>query len=328
MKISIIMPVYNAECFLERSIQSVIKQSFRDWELLLIDDGSKDKSATICKGYAEKDKRILFFQQKHKGQAAARNLGLKKAGGEYIAFLDADDYMHASMLDILYNNIISTETDIAVADYAYKEAELFSSKNAKTNACREICFLSGESHTIKDIQQKANVYLWNKLYKKELFEQKSFPEKRFYEDTAIMHLLFEQANNIVWDSRKLYFYYQNSKGTVNRLSKKKIKDCLWAYSQRIDFYYKKGYVNDLEHAMHVYLYKAYKLYGQVTGRHGKNEGIKIYIRKMVKHTFERYKLEEKLPFHGKIRYKAFIFYPPLFELYTKLKSFLLMLFDD
>lgn len=322
MKISVIMPVYNAECFLERSIQSVIKQSFCDWELLIIDDGSKDKSATICKGYAEKNERILFLQQKHKGQAAARNLGLKNAGGEYIAFLDADDYMHVNMLDVLYNNIISAEADLAVADYATKEAELFSSKNTMSNACHEICSLSGESHNIKEIQQKANVYLWNKLYKKELFEQISFPEKRFYEDTAIMHLLFEQANRIVWDSRKLYFYYQNSKGTVNRISKKKIKDCLWAYAQRIDFYYKKGYANDLEHAMHVYLYKAYELYGQVSCIHGKNESVKTYIRRAVNHMFEKYELEEKLPFHGKIRYKAFIYFPILFALYTKLKKVL------
>ncbi len=320
MKISIIMPVYNAEHFLKRSIDSVLKQSFCDWELLIVDDGSTDESASICRSYIKKDPRIRLFGQKHKGQAAARNVGLKNASGEYIAFLDADDCMHVNMLEVLYENINSTDADIAVVDFTTDEKELFAGNRVKTDTHQELVSLNAESRNRKEIQRKANVYLWNKLYKKALFKHICFPEKRFYEDAAVMHLLFERANYIVWDPRKLYFYFRNPTGTVNQLSLKKVKDCLWAYKQRIAFYYQKGYLKDLEHATHVYLYKAYELYGQVVFNPKKKLDAHKYIRKTVKCVFTKYDLEKMLPLHGRIRYKTFVFFPLLFDLYTKLKK--------
>ncbi len=319
MEISIIMPVYNAEWFLQRSIKSVLKQSYSDWELLIIDDGSEDGSLEISRGYELADKRIRVFEKKHSGQAAARNLGLNNAEGKYIAFLDADDYMHPCMLEFLYQKMVSYQADMAVVDYAICKNDLCKERRPTNGNCEAVS-LSHDSRTQSEILKKSNVCLWNKLYRKELFEQIRFEEKRFYEDTALMHVLFDKAKNIVWTDKKLYFYYQNPKGTILELSEKKVIDGLWAYGERIKFYYRKRYGRDLKNAMFMYLYKAYEWYERAAECPKQKNRIRMIIRKDVKQLFYKFQLEKLLPFHGKLRYKMFLYFPLAFLVYTKLKK--------
>lgn len=319
MEISIIMPVYNAEKYLYRSIKSVLKQSYSDWELLIIDDGSRDDSLEICKSLAMQDNRIRLFTQKHSGQAKARNLGLNKAEGNYIAFLDADDYMHPDMLNVLYGNIVSYQADMAVVDFATSKKDLCKRKNISDGIC-EVTSLNHDSRTQNEIAKKSNVFLWNKLYQKDLFGQVKFESNRYYEDTALMHVLFDKAQRIVWSDKKLYFYYQNPKGTVLKISEKKVEDGLWAYGERIKYYYHKRYNMDLENAMHMYLYKAYEWYDRAAECPNKKNRIRMIISKDVKLVFDKFQLEKLLPFHGKIRYKMFLHFPLAFLIYTKLKK--------
>ena len=319
MEISIIMPVYNAERFLHRSIASVLRQKFRDWELIIVDDGSTDNSYAICEDYARNYSGIRLFQLKHQGQACARNYGLKVAKGEYISFLDADDFMHPMMLYTLHQDIVSRKADVAMVDFCTLPMDYCINAGALKRADIKEYVLSKDSADKAETDCKDNVYLWNKLYRRTLFENVRFHEGRFYEDTAMMHEIFEKANRVVKNPSKLYFYYQNKKGTVRALNFCKIKDCLWAYSKRLCFYYKKGYAKDLEHSMYMFLYKAYELYA-LTYEFPKETGMEIrkWIRGKVKHEFEKYDLAKLLPFHGKIRYGVFLYYPHIYEVYLKL----------
>lgn len=312
MEISIIMPVYNETGRLRRSIDSVIKQTFADWELIMIDDGSTDDILQYCTDYLKKDKRIRLYHQKHAGQAVARNRGLSLAKGKYIAFADADDYMHPQMLEQLYRDIMSTDVKIAVG--AFASGKKLSAMHRYEYHEPEIKDVSKDSVSVEAAVWKDNVYLWNKLFDRSLFEKVRFANGRFYEDTAMMHLLFDLAKQVSYNSNVLYYYCYNPYGTVQTFDEKKIADCLWAHEQRIKFYSHKKYENDLNHVTHAFLYKAYELYDKrICDTGEERQKIRRNIRKQVYRVFNTYDLERYLPLHGKIRYYAFIRYPSVFE---------------
>ncbi len=319
MEISIIMPVYQAEKWLHRSIRSVLQQKFSNWELILVDDGSLDFSIDICKKYVRLDSRIRLFQKEHSGQADARNVGLKAARGKYIAFLDADDYMHPKMLEQLYKDITLNHAGIAMCQF--KTVNQWEKMLDCSYRKPDVISLQMDSMDVKESVCKDNVYLWNKLYDRNLFAGISFPKGRFYEDMAIIHLLFERAERITVNANVLYFYYTNPNGTVHSLAENKIRDCLWAHSQRLEYYFFKGFTVDLNHATHAFLYQAYDLYEECFYKNiGKQDRVRRKIRKKVMDLFETYDLEQCLPLHGKIRYKAFLHYPIVFEGYLILKK--------
>ena len=166
--LSIIVPVYNVEIYLERCIKSILNQSFKEFELILINDGSTDKSRDICDKYSKLDTRIIVVHQKNLGVSAARNTGLDIARGKYIGFVDADDFIHYSMYKIMIDVIKNTSSDMVVCDYikvdeTYKESE------------KEIEKVDVESFDKNEVLNKLfikgafEVMLWNKVYKKSYF---------------------------------------------------------------------------------------------------------------------------------------------------------------
>lgn len=312
MEISVIMPVYNETYLLQRSIESVRNQTFTDWELIIIDDGSTKDILPYCIKYLKEDKRIRLYRQKHAGQATARNRGLDLAKGRFISFADSDDYMHPQMLEQLHRDIMSTDTKIATADFA-SVRKLPVMKECHYSA-PAIWNVMQDSSDLQTAVRKDNVYLWNKLFDRSLFQEICFPKGRFYEDTAVMHLLLDKAGKVAVNSNVLYYYYHNPRGTVHTFDERKIRDCLWAHEERIHFYYTKNYENDLHHVTHAFLYKAYELYARKAGVNDKEKRqISRKIRKKVRKVFRTYHLEKYLPLHGKIRYGAFIIAPWIFE---------------
>lgn len=325
MEISIIMPVYNETVLLKRSIGSVIEQTFRDWELIIVDDGSTNMISAYCEIYLNADSRIKLYRQAHTGLAAARNYGVSLAKGRYIAFLDADDYMHPQMLEQLYKDIQVSGVKLAICNFT-RFHNLEPVKRYEYQK-PEIWDVSADSPDLKSSVRKDNVYAWNKLYDKSLFDKLKFIKGRFYEDNAVMHLFWNEAGKVSYNSNVLYYYYTNPNGIVQTYDSKKIGDCLWAYTERIDHYYTKQYKIDLKHATHTFLYVAYELYDEGAIRCGNyKKEIRRKIRKRVKKVFEKYDLETYLPFHGKIRYRIFIKYPNLFEAELALRQFRKMIF--
>ncbi|MGE5495699.1 MAG: glycosyltransferase family 2 protein [Burkholderiales bacterium] len=199
--ISILVPVYNAEPYLKRCVDSILAQTYKEFELLLMDDGSTDGSAGICDDYAKIDSRVRVFHKRNEGVGAARNQLIEKAKGEFIGFVDSDDYVEPEMFEVLLNNLMKTGADISVCaanivgvskpGKAKKEPELLSRKQA-------VFEFIGNGRITRS--------LWDKLYKAELFQGVRFAEIPAFEDMLAVYELLEKCEKIVLDSRMLYNY--------------------------------------------------------------------------------------------------------------------------
>lgn len=220
-KISIVVPIYNVEKYLRKCIESILKQTYYNLEIILVDDGSTDSSGEICDEYKNKDSRIIVIHQKNKGMSSARNSGIKCATGKYIGFIDSDDYIEKDMYEILLKNIIDYSADIAICGFAFVE----NNKVVPKEFTGDINVLDRQTaleELIKD--RKIQSYVWNKLYKREIWNNITFKSGVAFEDLDIMYKLFKKAKKIaIVDSLK-YFYVQRSNSIMHIHNSKYILD--------------------------------------------------------------------------------------------------------
>lgn len=209
--ISVIVPIYNMEKMLSRCIDSIIHQSYTDLEIILVNDGSTDNSLQLCQNYAKKDKRVKVLNKKNGGLSSARNYGIDHAQGEYISFVDSDDWIDNDFYEILSRDILLFNCDIVIS-YTYninEQGEKWRPYKAKSILFEERAGLEcnlGCGYPCDDV-------VWNKVYRKELFDEIRFPEGRIHEDTFIMAKIVSKASRIYFDDRTSYYYLQR-KGSI------------------------------------------------------------------------------------------------------------------
>lgn len=235
-KISVIVPVYNVEKYLPHCLDSIINQSYTNLEIIVIDDGSSDNCPEICDKYAEKDRRIIVIHKRNGGLSDARNTGIESATGEYLAFVDGDDYIAVNMYEILEKRIIGDSADIAVCNFMYvnDQGELLQEKNHNLPILNE-CLES--RNAIKKLSGPKSWYYvtaCNKLYHRELFDELRFPKGKIHEDEFVIHHIIQKCGRISCVQDTLYYYVQRDKSiTSERFSLRRmdIADAL------IDRYY-------------------------------------------------------------------------------------------
>lgn len=225
-KFSIIIPIYNSEQYLKRCIDSVLAQTYTDFEIICVDDGSTDNSCGLLIKYRLMDKRVKVIIQKNLGQGIARNKAIEAAQGEYIYFLDSDDYIEPNLLECALETFKTTDTDLicfnteVVGD---ENSKLF--KRAKKYAQLNLVGLLDFSQNIKDL---TNVYVWNKVFKADLIKKYNikFPENLYYEDIAFCKTYFLTAKKIYFDMRRFHHYtiHEDSLMGVSFKSKEKMLD--------------------------------------------------------------------------------------------------------
>ncbi len=232
--ISIVVPVYNVEKYLNKCIESIINQSYSNLEIILVDDGSKDSSGIMCDSYILKDKRIKVIHKENGGLSDARNVGIDKAKGEYIVFIDSDDWIDEKMIEILYNIIKKNNSDISICDYflAYNE-EIQTQKEDI-----EIINLSN-IEALKKIYDKdlgvCMIVAWNKLYKRNLFKDDiRYPYGKIHEDEFTTYKLLYKAEKISYTKQKMYYYRQRENSITSSFNKKRL-DCLEAFDERVKY---------------------------------------------------------------------------------------------
>ena len=188
-KVSVIVPIYKAEKYLSGCISSIIEQSYRDIEIILVDDGSQDSCPKTCDEFARKDKRIKVIHQNNKGQSAARNADIDNATGEYLFFVDSDDRLHPQAIEILLNIAEKTNSPITISNYFLK-----SSKKQKFSLFRDTCSIEFKFHTnpVKDMLKTRYVssLVWNKLFRRELFKNWRFIEGIKFEDWPLITCMY------------------------------------------------------------------------------------------------------------------------------------------
>lgn len=219
--ISIIVPVYNSEKYLNRCIDSLINQKYKNIEIILINDGSTDRSGEICNEYCEKDDRIITIHKKNEGVSSARNIGLEYANGDYIAFCDSDDWVEEDIYEILFNSLNSNNSQLAFCHFC-------TGKVIKTETNYSDTIISNE-HAIKLIlrDEKIGGYLWNKLFSRSLIygEKKLLFEKEIHvlEDQLFVVKCIKKCDNVVFINKQLYHYEQNQGSALNsKMSNKSI----------------------------------------------------------------------------------------------------------
>lgn len=209
--ISVIVPVYKAEKYLNRCVESVVNQTYRDLEIILVDDGSPDRSPELCDIWARKDKRIKVIHKKNGGASSARNMGLNVAMGDYVAFVDADDYISRDMFEVMSDAAVRNKVDVVSCGrvrvgvngntelFTLNQEKCFSGKEALKEFFKGTCFDDAS---------------WDKLYCRELFSNLRFKEGETNEDLVPAVRILGSCNKVVHTGKPLYFYCENSESVT------------------------------------------------------------------------------------------------------------------
>ena len=240
--ISVIVPVYRVEEYLERCVKSILSQTYENLEVILVDDGSPDQCPAICDACAEKDARVKVIHQENKGLSGARNAGIDAASGEYLAFVDSDDYVSPHFIEELYQLLQDTGCAIGQCRFSYVKGDGLVEEGDSA-----FCIYRGESlmEQLYGPEEKATCFVvaWNKLYRAELFKETGsrYPEGRIHEDEATTYRLFHEAKKLAFLDRALYGYYTENGGSITSVFSEKRLQWLTAHEERIAFFKKNGY---------------------------------------------------------------------------------------
>lgn len=234
-KVSIIVPIYNVEKYLQECINSICKQTYSFLEIILVDDGSPDQCGVICDLNAIKDSRIHVIHKENGGLSSARNIGLELATGEYISFVDSDDFLHPQYIEILLELCHKYDCDIAQCDY------LCVSENSiklPLNPCSSLVFYDNKQ-AIHELCCGSSPYkytvAWNKLYKRELFDTIRYPLGKIHEDEFVAHQLLWKVKKIAVTNQYLYYYLQRVTSIMGQSYSVKRLDALDAFQKRAEF---------------------------------------------------------------------------------------------
>ena len=229
LKISVIMPVYNVEKYLEQCINSIICYG-GNIEVILVDDGSTDECPVMCEEWAQKDSRIKVVHKQNGGLSDARNAGLERSTGDYIMFVDSDDFVDETICDVLLNDLKNNDADFSMCGVEICNDYSANSKNKKNKVV-----IFKEQEVIKSLLLGKINYLviaCGKLYKRKLFEKLNFKVGKFHEDEFFIHHILGETNCFTYNSNPLYKYYCNSQSITNNIKEKNILDAQEAFDER------------------------------------------------------------------------------------------------
>lgn len=242
-KISVIVPVYKVEKYIKRCVESILAQTFTDFELILVDDGSPDNCGQICEQYAAKDGRTRVLHRKNGGLSAARNTGIdwvfKYSDSEWLTFIDSDDWVHKEYLEILYKAAVGHQVSVSIC--GYKETLGENTEVQKEQKCVK-------KYSVRKYYREhtANATVaWGKLYKKNCFEKIRYPEGKIHEDEYVTYRILFRFQDIAVVEAPLYSYYINREGITKSTWNPKRMDVFRAFEQQISFFGKNG-MTDLQ----------------------------------------------------------------------------------
>lgn len=272
--ISVVVPIYNIEGYVRKCIDSVINQTYRNLQIILVDDGSSDLSGEICDEYSTRDDRIIVIHQNNGGLSAARNSGIDAAIGDYIAFVDGDDWIHPQMYEIMLNALLQNGADMVTCQFTQDDENAFLSPIDEDKM--EYRLITG-TVAMSDVEVPL-VVAWNKLYKRCIFAELRYPVGRLHEDEFIAHRIFHECKKIVVLDHPLYFYTIRSGSIVSKINEKRINDALDAFLDRIEFSLSSGWDDALPFAVSRYCKYCTDMY------------MGIAKGKIILNDFDRYKL--------------------------------------
>lgn len=243
--VSIVIPVYNVEKYLRQCLDSVVCQTFKDIEIIIVDDGSQDNCGSICDEYAAKDKRITVIHQQNKGLSEARNAGIEAASGEYFMFIDSDDWVEPDLLKKLCDTAFENDADMCCCTHKRQEGKRVYVRKGRSEPLEDMEIYEGDRKIEAFIRDRRFTNTaWAKLFSAELFKELRFPPGRLYEDVFVMHRIVYAAKRIVNIKYDGYIYRRHSESITGRKYSDKQKDCVYSRYEQLEFV--KKYCADLE----------------------------------------------------------------------------------
>ena len=253
--ISVIIPVYNVEKYLRRCIESILHQTYEDFELILVDDGSPDRCGEVCDDYSQKDQRVFVIHKKNGGLSDARNAGLdwifNYSDSQWITFVDSDDWVHQKYLEVMYSVATEYHTSICSCGYkrvsGYADDENVDSYSVIVGNPDELC------KAIFDFTIYNYSVACMRLYKKELWSDIRYPVGRYHEDEHTTYKLLYKENTLAIANVKLYYYYINNDGIMkSKLSPQKAYDKLDGVLNQCDFFFQNHQYNSLDFSFGIF----------------------------------------------------------------------------
>lgn len=311
--ISVIVPIYNMEKYLKKCIDSIVNQTYKNLEIILVDDGSTDSSASICDKYARKDSRIKSYHKPNGGLADAKNYGLQKSSCEYVAFVDADDWVDNTMYETMVFALQRTNSDIVICG-RYIEYE--NQKAKKWNYPNELTMDSTEALIYLNSCKNIDMASWDKIYKRQLFDDITFPAGKKCEDAYTTYLLFYKAKRVSYVPECLYHYFQRP-NSISRNQNLNL-DYVYAAKEQLDFFQEK-----LPHLVYVaetnYAFSIKALYQTAVERH---IPIPTELRQEQHNTKKYYKAiikNKHISNKKKITFTLFAYCPTFYRVLLKIK---------
>lgn len=332
--ISIIIPVYNVEKYLRVCLDSVINQSYSDYEVILVDDGSTDSSPAICDKYCSKDNRFQVIHQENMGLASARNTGIRAAKGDYMYFIDSDDCIHPDLLKIMVSAAESYDANLVQVDLAsvpedfakyneYKIPELDNWKDycTKYDTIQSLYNLDKDDKSRgKDIRLTTTV-VWTKLYRRSAFQDFLFPEgMRMHEDQMVAHRNIVRAGGMVYINLPLYFYRQSNQSLIRKGWSPKRLTILDCYDDRLRCCMELGDSSLTNYIFKRYLVCLFRNYCVVANSMNKKESSPYRKMILTKTKSILKEMPAKLSSKDKFIFKAFTLAPSIFAWAFKLRG--------
>lgn len=281
--VSVVVPVYKVEKYLTRCIDSILSQSFQDFELILVDDGSPDQCGEICEEYAKIHERIVVLHRDNGGLSAARNTGIEwifaNSASEYITFIDSDDWIHPQYLELLFQAVKSSNAAVSVG--GFERAEKYEmDKLYKLDARPKLEVMSAEDFFINH-QWDFN-YAWGKLYHRSYFETVRYPEGKNFEDTFTTYKVLFAGKKVAFINCPLYYYFYNTEGISHSPWKPSELVVMDGIREQIKYYRKNGYHRALEKEEELYVnHYAYQINRIRANKADLKENI-LYLRSLRK----------------------------------------------
>lgn len=255
--ISVIVPVYNVENYLDRCVDSIVNQTYKNLEIILVDDGSTDSSGRKCDEWKKKDNRILVVHKKNGGLSDARNAGLEVANGTYIGFVDSDDFISLDMYRILLKTMIETNSDIVECNRrSFTDSDII--HEANTDSFSVEVFGSEKALLELILERKLKQTAWNKLYQRQIITT-LFEVGKINEDEYWTYQIFGKANTIAAVNAELYYYYQRESSIMHEKYSIKRLDGVIARKERL-VYIENNYPNLFNQACVSYLWACFYHY--------------------------------------------------------------------
>ncbi len=235
IKVSIIVPVYNVEQYIEQCLNSLVNQTLDSYEIIVVNDGSPDNSEIIVKDFIKKYPNLIkYFVKENGGLSDARNYGIEKAKGEYIGFVDSDDYVRNDMFELLYNKAKLEDADVSVCNYAtftnYSVKKVVAVKNTED--------FNNNIETVPSLLFQCKSYAWNKLYRRNWYVKNKFkfPINQWFEDSAVVYNMLYSANKIAAVEDHLYFYRKSNEGSITNSLDPRMYDIFKSCTNIVNFY--------------------------------------------------------------------------------------------